>query len=210
MKLTLFLAVTLIGGTIYDVSCLAQTPDAYAVWLLPAAQYKPSESVSFALQPGWNPQQDIGLLYASSILKANRWLDINLGYMFLALSGQYNNESTFMNGVTLKFHLGKFFIDNQNLIWNRFRSIDDSYHFIRNRTRLFHELSVKGLKVSPYINEEFWFYFTTRRISRNRTGMGISVSIKTRCTFDFLYTKQWDESAGNLNLFFLRSTIFFK
>lgn len=209
MKLSLFLFVslTITGNAFWHSNCFAQSPDSYAIWLLPSAKYSTADSTIFGLQPGWNPQLGVGLLYVQSTVKATRWLDINLGYMFLSLPGQENNESTLLNGITLRFHVSKFLIDNQNLIWNRFRSIHDSYHFDRNRLRLFYELTSQRVKFSPYVYEETWFYFTDRTITRNRTGLGALVTIKSRVSFDLLYTKQWDRVDGNSAIFFVRSAV---
>ncbi|WP_040005627.1 DUF2490 domain-containing protein [Fibrisoma limi] len=208
-NLLLFVSLTINLGAVYNINCLAQSPESYAIWFLPYAQYRTVDSTVFALQPGYNPQLVIGLLYANSTIKARRWLNVNLGYMFLALPGQNNNESTLMNGITLKFHVHKFLIENQNLVWNRFRSIRDSYHFDRNKTRLFYEVIVRELTFSPYLLEEFWFYFTSKTITRNRTGLGVLFTIKSRLSFDLLYTNQWDRFNGNSTVFFLRSAVVF-
>ncbi|UFH57551.1 DUF2490 domain-containing protein [Spirosoma sp. KNUC1025] len=181
---------------------MAQSPESYAIWLLSSAKYTTADSTIFGLQPGWNPQLAVGLLYVQSTVKATRWLDINLGYMFLSLPGQENNESTLLNGITLRFRVSKLLIDNQNLIWNRFRSIHDSYHFDRNRLRIFRELTGQRVKFSPYLYEETWFYFADKTMTRNRTGLGVLVTIKSRISCDLLYTKQWDRVDGNSTVFF--------
>lgn len=208
-RILLFLiSFTLNLSVFYRIECVAQPSDSYTVWLLPSVQYEVSESVVCALQPGWNPQLSIGLLYANATVKVNRWMNINIGYLFLDLPRQNNNEWTLMNGITLKTHLNKFSIDYQNLIWNRFRSIHESYHFDRNRFRLFHELTIHKLTVNPYLFEECWFYLNNKNISRNRTGMGVLFTIKRRYTLDLLYTRQWDRFDGDSSVLFFRSALF--
>lgn len=205
--LFLFVTLTLTGYAFQTNNCIAQSSDSYTLWLLPSAKYKTTDSTVFTLQPGWNPRLAVGLLYVNSTVRTTRWLDINLGYMFLSLPGQETNESTFLNGITLKYRVSKFLIDNQNLIWNRFRSVHDSYHFDRNRLRLFYELTSQRVKFSPYVYEETWFYFTGKTMTRNRTGLGASITIKSRVSFDLLYTKQWDKIDGNSTVFFFRSAV---
>ncbi|MCF2518786.1 DUF2490 domain-containing protein [Dyadobacter sp. CY351] len=205
MKLTfnLGVGVALHFVCLFSFKANAQTPATRGIWLMPTLQFNVSDSAAINLQPGWNPQQGMFFIYANSVLKVNRLLDINLGYLFLDLPERNNDESTFMNGATLKLGSRKFMLENRNLIWNRFRTLKDSKHYDRNRARLFYHIKFDHYKISPYVVDEFWIYLNEIHLARNRVGAGVSLAVVDKLNLDFSYVRQSDRSGDKLHLFFL-------
>ncbi|MET0299771.1 MAG: DUF2490 domain-containing protein [Flavitalea sp.] len=181
-------------------------------WIMPGSRSKFSNNVTAWVQPGWNPQQHLYILYSQLFIQVNKYFEINPGHMFIKAGDLANvdlrDESTFFHAVILKLPFKKFSIDNRFMIWSRFRSdLSNDHHLYRNRIRLLIPAKFKSGNCRFYLFDEQTYDLNRSRWSRNRLALGASVDVNGYMNVDLSYARQWDVPSGRLNLLFIMVTL---
>lgn len=180
-------------------------------WLMPGASHQFSNSVHGTLQVGWNPQQDLSLVYGQAFIRINKYISLNPGYLLLkggaVLRQHSRDEQTFLNGIILTVPIKQFQIESRHLLWNRFSSHFKDQHLFRSRLRLIRTAQFKERKLRVYIFDELTFHINRNDWSRNRVGLGASVDILGWMNVDISYANQRDYPVGKLNIAFVMITV---
>lgn len=198
---------------LFCCSCFIQTHAQehvpFATWLIPGVNYQATEKFNVIVQPAWNPQLHIGYFHTQGLIKINKHVTLNAGYMFIRVPRQFGinrYQHTLLNGVIFSFPFNNFIFDTRNWIWNRFINNEKDFHIYRNRFRLSHLTKVDNWTFRIYFYDEVSLFLRNGEWSRNRVGPGINIEFREKAMLDVSYVRQNDSESGKINLLFVQFT----
>lgn len=181
-----------------------QLHDARSLWLFPGVNWKYSAKNSVLAQAGYNPLAHMDLLWVQAFLKVHPNITLNPGYLYLGwvTPGPVFHEHTLTNGVIFSTPIRKWYVEDRNLLWDRFRSTGEHTNFYRNRLRVYLPPVSEHFPLKPYVFDEA-FYFIDRGLwSRNRAAVGALYAAK-HYSIDVFYAREHDHYKGDTNMLFV-------
>ncbi|MEJ1241867.1 DUF2490 domain-containing protein [Chryseolinea sp. T2] len=174
-------------------------------WNLPGFMYQASPKVKVMAQYGISTQR-MQVVYPQVFITLNKYVTLNPAYLFIDFGnagGYHYQEHTTMNSIILTVPVGKFLIEDRNMIWNRFGNTGEDSHFYRNRLRFSHPLSPGTNAPRLYIYNEASYYFGAGKWVRNRIAIGLETSVTRWFFIDLSMLRQYDRYEGQSNVLFL-------
>jgi len=197
--------------TLFHFDCFAQNRTPSAIWYFPGASYQTSPSVALWGHFGINSRQDIKAIYLQSFIKLNKHITLNPAYLYLAIDNDNSvqKEHTFMHAVHIHVPLGKFRLDDRNMLWNWIRKDAADLYFYRNRLRLSWPFKLASRDGSLYTFDEASYSFNDSRWSRNRLGFGFAYNVITQINIDAFYARQHDAFTNSTHVLLIMATLTF-
>ncbi len=198
---------TLLTGLQYLSVAQQRTPS--AAWLFPGVSWNPAKKTSLLVQAGYNHYLAAGLFYPEAFITVHKNIVLNPAYIFFVQRKEASRQLTehyLMNAIILKAAGRKIFIEDRNMLWDRFATGAGTTHYYRNRLKV-GLLFKTGEKITRlYGYDELYYLFNYNIVTRNRIAFGISHDLASFINAEVTYVRQWDRNSGNLNLFFIMGT----
>lgn len=186
----------------------AQLHAPYAEWLLPGVSYQFSKKTRLLAQAGYNHYLHAGLFYPEAFITVHKNIVLNPAYIYLVQKNEglpTVKELYFMNAVLLQAATTHFFIEDRNMLWDRFTSGLPARHYYRNRLKVGWEFKNGTVTTKLYTYDEVFYLFNNGLIARNRPALGANIDLSKHLNTEITYIRQWDRYAGRLNLFFIQA-----
>ncbi|KIC62727.1 DUF2490 domain-containing protein [Chryseobacterium taiwanense] len=187
----------------------AQQNSSTSVWYFSGVSYKVSSAFSIWGHYGINNNQDIDGLYIQSFIKINKHITLNPSYLMLAFDneGISRSENTFMHSVNFQLFIGRFLLENRNMIWNWIRKDTEDLYFYRNRNRLHSPFQAGSGHGKLYAFNEISYSFNQKKLNRNRLGIGFNYDLLKNLNIDGFYALQSDLSRNKTHYILIMLTI---
>ncbi|HEY0611938.1 MAG TPA: DUF2490 domain-containing protein [Chitinophaga sp.] len=188
----------------YVSSAQEKTP--VAAWLFPGLSWRPEKNVRLLGQLGYNDYFRMGIFYPQAFVTIHKNIILNPAYIYAVQKREYAStvqEHYLMNAVIFQVSSKGFLLDSRNMLWNRLTVGSAARHYYRNRARAMQSFKTWSATTRLYVYEEIFWLFNQGNLSRNRAALGITSDLTRHITIDVTYIRQWDQTSGPLNLFFV-------
>ena len=179
------------------------------IWALPGVSFQLSPRISVLNQLGFNTYQHSCISYTQAFYKASDKTVFGAGYLFYYAPVKGKSaylEHDIVTTFTYIMRLGKFILEDRNMLLNTFSKISDG-HYYRNRLKIFSPRCVEYPDLRfYYYNEQYWAISDPEWL-RQRNALGVNCNISRRCDLDIAFLNQHDKYHGSSRLLLTTLTV---
>lgn len=128
----------------------------------------------------------------------NKYVSLMSAYVFIQnVDGPHENRLWL--AVTPSLPLGRFTLDDRNLLEQRFQEAQGNSARYKNRPRLRYQLPSEGTGCTMSVYDEVNYDFNLARVVTNRVALGVSKPLGQHCISELYYLYQSNRGSSNVN-----------
>lgn len=128
----------------------------------------------------------------------NKYVSLMSAYVFIQnVHGPHENRLWL--AVTPSLPLGRFTLDDRNLLEQRFQEERGNSARYKNRPRLRYHLPSEGTGCTLSAYDEVNYDFNLTKIATNRVALGVSKPLGQHCVPELYYLYQYNRGSSNVN-----------